>query len=410
MEPAYFSYWGKADASRIQGDRYHLLPFHSLDVAACGKALMALPQFSVDSLAAELGWPQHLVQSLFVFFLTLHDIGKFSRAFQGLAPNLSPDLVPADDSKRYTKRHDTLGWMFWREDFSANDMVGVLPEMDDDFWRVWMRCASGHHGKPPQESENGVIQFDVREFFFKEDLRAARAFIADAAAELLPDSIPVPQGEQVAILKRHCWWLAGMAVLADWLGSNQASFTYRSQPMPLKDYWPLAQKQAGQAIAEAGLRPQALRDWPEPLKLFDYLREPTPLQRYAATVELEEGPQLFLLEDVTGAGKTEAALILAQRLMQAGRAQGLYFALPSMATANQMYQRVGSVYRNLYSPEANPSLILSHGARQLVEGFRQSLLQSKEQMNDSQYRGRGVCHDPGAFPAGAGMNRCRRRW
>ncbi len=33
----------------------------------------------------------------------------------------------------------------------------------------------------------------------------------------------------------------------------------------------------------------------------------------------------FYSEDVTGAGKTEAALILAHRLMAAGKAQGLYF-------------------------------------------------------------------------------------
>jgi CRISPR-associated endonuclease/helicase Cas3 len=92
------------------------------------------------------------------------------------------------------------------------------------------------------------------------------------------------------------------------------------------------------------------------------------------------------LEDVTGAGKTEAALILTQRLMQAGKAQGLYFALPSMATANQMYQRVGSVYRHLYETVAEPSLILAHGARQLVEGFRQSILQTQEQPADRTYQ------------------------
>lgn len=31
--PTYFRYWGKAEKD---GDRYHLLPYHCLDVAAVG--------------------------------------------------------------------------------------------------------------------------------------------------------------------------------------------------------------------------------------------------------------------------------------------------------------------------------------------------------------------------------------
>lgn len=70
--------------------------------------------------------------------------------------------------------------------------------------------------------------------------------------------------------------------------------------------------------------------------------------------------------------KTEAALILAHRLMAAGQASGLYFALPTMATANQMYRRVGQVYRRLYAEHARPAIVLAHAARQLVEAFRLS--------------------------------------
>ena len=63
---------------------------------------------------------------------------------------------------------------------------------------------------------------------------------------------------------------------------------------------------------------------------------PTPLQAWAESVPLGEGPQLFILEDVTGAGKTEAALALAHRLLAADRADGFYFGLPTMATSNAL--------------------------------------------------------------------------
>lgn len=385
-EPSYFSYWGKASPSDELSAGYHLLVFHSLDVAACGQELLCLPQFNLKGLAGELGWPLPTVERLFLFFLTLHDLGKFARAFQGLVPNLSADLVAADPSKRYEQRHDTLGWVLWSQDLAENFPDDNLPDPADEFWAAWVRSAVGHHGKPPQESESGgLIALNVGDSFLRADRRAAREFVADVAAWLLPGDIPLPGRVEFEALKRHVWRMAGLSVLADWLGSNQAFFPYRSESLALGDYWQHALQQAQAAVLAAGLHRQAVREWKIPQQLFDYLREPTPLQQYAASVVLGDGPQLFLLEDVTGAGKTEAALILSQRLMQADRAIGLYFALPSMATANQMYQRVGSVYRRFYAAESQPSLILAHGARQLVEGFRESILQSQEQARDHDY-------------------------
>lgn len=387
--PDHFAYWGKASPSDGGVARYHLLVFHALDVAACGLVLLKLPQFSLKSLADELGWPLPLVERLFVFFLVLHDLGKFARAFQGLVPDLSPELVKADPSKRYERRHDTLGWLAWQEILADDFPDANLPEPDDEFWSIWMRTAVGHHGMPPQESEaGGLLSLSIKDSFLREDRLAVRAFVAEVARWLLPEGIPDPGREQLRTICRHAWRLAGLAVLADWLGSNQEFFPYRSRPQALDEYWRgQALPQADDAVRHAGLQAHAIRHWTQPAAMFPYLCEPTPLQCYASSVELETGPQLFLLEDVTGAGKTEAALILAQRLMQAGLAQGLYFALPSMATANQMYRRVGSVYRQFYATDVGepPSLILSHGARALVEDFSQSVLQPAEQRADRSY-------------------------
>jgi CRISPR-associated endonuclease/helicase Cas3 len=78
------------------------------------------------------------------------------------------------------------------------------------------------------------------------------------------------------------------------------------------------------------------------------------------------------VEDVTGGGKTEVALILAHRLLAAARARGLYLALPTMATANAMYDRLAASYRRLFADEETPSLALAHGSARLHEGFRES--------------------------------------
>ena len=102
------------------------------------------------------------------------------------------------------------------------------------------------------------------------------------------------------------------------------------------------------------------------------------MQKQCEELVISPEPQLFILEDVTGAGKTEAALILTHRLMSEGLAEGLYIGLPTMATANAMYERMTESYQRLYQTGEEPSLILSHSARHLSEKFQQSLLSSQK--------------------------------
>ncbi len=116
---------------------------------------------------------------------------------------------------------------------------------------------------------------------------------------------------------------------------------------------------------------------------------PTPLQAWADTVSIAPGPQLFVLEELTGGGKTEAALTLAARLMQAGCGRGVYFALPTMATADAMFGRVQKrpegdatePWQGFFSA-GEPSLVLAHSAA----GTRQKLdaLQRRDAGYDEQ--------------------------
>jgi CRISPR-associated endonuclease/helicase Cas3 len=95
--------------------------------------------------------------------------------------------------------------------------------------------------------------------------------------------------------------------------------------------------------------------------MFEY-KQATPLQMLAEQIPISKDSNLFIIEEITGAGKTEAALILAHRLMTAGYADGLYFGLPTMATANAMHERVEQVYRKLFVETAIPALVLAHSA------------------------------------------------
>lgn len=376
----YYCYWGKTEKD---GARYHLLPYHCLDVAAVGWVLLDPAKPLCRRLACQLKIAPELLQRLFVFFLCLHDIGKFAVAFQGLVPGLSPDLVPPDARKNYTERHDSLGYGLWCGEGGLYERL----EVDDKpVWfaqspdprqlrrtlDVWMSIVTGHHGIPPKNSP-----FNLSNHFSKQDeesayhylLAMSRLLISSSALEILADKAFCKR------LKFASWALAGLVVLADWLGSSRQPDEFCRNKMLLDEYWhnnalPFAVK----AVEAARLEPTVVAPYVGTRHLFGFIRELTPLQKWAEERELTDTNQLFILEDVTGAGKTEAALTLAHRLMANGLADGLYVALPTMATANAMYERLSKAYRNLFAKDALPSLALAHGARHLSDGFRRSLV------------------------------------
>jgi CRISPR-associated endonuclease/helicase Cas3 len=386
--PPYFRYWGKA---RPEGDSagptYHLLPYHCLDVAAVGWVLLAPDTPVCKYLAQQLQVEAYRLRQWFTFCLALHDLGKFARAFQGLRTDLSGDLVLHDPRMSYSERHDSLGYVLWLDELQSKlcdylSKNGKASEWVDRI-KPWLEIVTGHHGMPPKS--NGLR---LANFFKAEDEQAALDFLAELLDRHLQDfdySI-LSDKDLYKRLKPVSWQLAGIAVLADWLGSNQQHFAYQTQPQPLADYWQdSALTNAQQAIASLPKAPLAT-SFTDIRSLFPFIQHPTPLQCYAAEEPLSNQPQLFILEDVTGAGKTEAALILTQRLIAQGLANGLYIGLPTMATANAMYQRLAKVYRHFYQDGEQPSLVLAHGARELSTVFRDSVLLTEQTQTDADYQ------------------------
>src|SRR5690606_4617962 len=160
---------------------------------------------------------------------------------------------------------------------------------------------------------------------------------------------------------------------ADWLGSNQTIFSYIDKIMPLDEYWSsIALPRAERALALSISNNLSVNPFTSIKQQFEFIKQPTPLQSFAENVQIGDSQQLFILEDVTGAGKTEAAMVLVHRLMSLGLAKGVYVGLPTMATANGMYSRMAQSYRSLYAGEQAPSLVLAHGASNLSEQFSQS--------------------------------------
>lgn len=381
MDALYYRYWGKAKRDPgSEGPEYHLLVYHSLDVAAVGWALLDPRGKLCQSLAQQLGVDAIWLRDWFVFCLWLHDLGKFFRAFQNLAPNLSDQLVPFVGQCTYAERHDTLGFALWQKKL-AKALADVVPAAYFRLTESWLEIVCGHHGQPPKK-----LSFPIAPYLLEEDEQAAEQFVREILTLWPIDFAPLKCIDK-KLLRQVSWQLAGLAVLADWLGSNQDIFRYRDDVMSLTDYWEKsALPGAEQAVSMAQLGERRITSFSSINQQFDFISDDTatPLQRHAQILPLATGPQLFILEDVTGAGKTEAAMVLVHRLMAGGQAQGVYVGLPTMATANAMYERMRDSYRRLYDDDERPSLVLSHGARELSQAFSDSVTLN-DQQTDSNY-------------------------
>jgi CRISPR-associated endonuclease/helicase Cas3 len=360
----YLRYWGKAAAA----GEFHLLAFHALDVAACAKVLIERHDALRRLLALRLSLDEATLARWLVFLLVLHDIGKFSYRFQCLRkdfPALESDLPPA---RQYHPRHDTLGAILWSGLLEQTVIDRFVAESAPSrpirtALSYWMASAVGHHGQPPKPG-----QARLEGLFTSADQRAAQAFCIDAG-ELLLGARPLDVGDAkafAAAVKPVSWWLAGVAVYCDWLGSNGDLFPFVQDGMSLAAYWTEhALPAATRALVQSGVLPIAGSQRSQH-ELFGYLDPPTPLQRLAESIPLDMSPQLLILEDATGSGKTEAALTAASRILAGGGADGIYFGLPTMATSNAMYRRIegqGLAGKLFTEP---PAVVLTHSAARLM--------------------------------------------
>lgn len=183
---------------------------------------------------------------------------------------------------------------------------------------------------------------------------------------------PIPSYSFLEDLLQLEWRLAGLTVQADWIGSRQEWFPY-VRPEDVADasgyFWNHALHRAQAAIASAGLSPANISPFQGMARLFPHICNSSPIQALLEVASFPADPTLIVIEDMTGSGKTEAALVAAHRLMASGHASGLFVALPTMATANAMFDRLAIAYRSLFQPSSHPSLALAHGRALLDERF-----------------------------------------
>lgn len=298
--------------------------------------------------------------------VALHDIGKVDVKFQAKSetawhkdlgdwPGTQPPYDHAAGSKALFER-------------ALKHALTALVKNEDFFIRsALLTPIAFHHGRPVDRHPLGRSGLS----------RGTGENASSVMAEILSafDDVDALTVTNDGWLREASWCLAGLVSLADWIGSSTDFFPYQAPRLDARRYWlEQAQPRARKALTELGLAPAAPNFEANYATLLAASCTPGPTQRHCRDFELPSGPTLVIIEDVTGSGKTEAALLLAQRMMLAGKGRGLFVALPTMATANAMYARMSACYRTLFSADAAPSLALAHGRARLHDGFRASIL------------------------------------
>lgn len=330
--PRFVEDWpGKSPAE--PGGIAHPAAWHMLDVGAVAERLIA-----------PFGLPEGLRDAL-VLLAALHDLGKIGAGFRR--------MLAEGVAQPFGRHWEMTEVLLVHHDALLAPALGASHHVRNPLYAA----AAGHHGRPPGLAD--LRSARIAAAIGPEALADSGDFIA-AALALWPGASLA--GLTSAEAKRLSWWLPGLVAAADWVGSNTAWFPAQPPGPEPAAYLAAARGRAARAVAEAGLDHPAPADGP----LVDFALRP--MQAACRDVALPDGPTLVVIEDETGAGKTEAALILAQRMLCAGKGRGVFVALPTTATADAMFARARGIVRRMFA--GPPSLTLAHGRAALSAEWR----------------------------------------
>ncbi|MDH6120956.1 CRISPR-associated endonuclease/helicase Cas3 [Kitasatospora sp. GAS204A] len=341
--------WGKS----AELPRPYPVVCHLLDTVAVAGALwdqMVSPR-SRARIAAELGLSVAEGRQMVCFWAGLHDIGKISPPFQALDKaafaGVAGDPRYGEGAGRAVAgpalRHETVTHWALAE-FFAQCGYPTSRLVDLSASHQIAQLLGGHHGcfgEPLRKKELAnptAYQPGLGEHGWREQ-RTAHA----VAVRRLTGAVAVPQG---ALSGPTAAVVTGLVVVADWLASQVEVITerlpepgWRGDSGQLDAHYGAAVASAPVLVRQAGLGRAEFVE-----RSFEE-RFPFPPNGLQADIaahlpELVSGAGLLLVTAPTGDGKTEAALHAASVMARASGASGLYFALPTMATADAMFERV----------------------------------------------------------------------
>lgn len=324
-------------------------------------------EFLSPSFAKACGLEENEFKKLAIFLAAVHDIGKAIVVFQYKIGDKLPERKSSLEASgiNFDVSYDKGKAKQTPHAFAGEEILNLLgcPE-----------CVStvvgSHHGVPaesvqdlswPQEDiafyenyygrdkENVEVLQDIWQTIF--DMALDYAGFLDVSE--LPD---IDRSSQML--------LSGLLIMADWLASNTELFPLLS----VEDLKPDDKLRAERAWAKLNF-PQMWNPERTVISNEDFKEtfgfEPRSVQsEVLKIVENSENPGIYIFEAPMGCGKTETSLAASEILASKCGKNGVFFGLPTQATANGIFPRILS-WAEKQSTELYHSVQLNHGSAAL---------------------------------------------
>ncbi len=342
--------WGKTDP-------FHPLLFHMVDIGHVGQELINSSVFRPVKrrLLEVINCSEAQLESWIGYLFALHDIGKCHPEFQMKHENSIKNLEEIGlifPKTSYQKFYHSL--------YSANWIIDYLKKID---WnsksiRTISQVFLGHHGK-----------FSQKEILDHPKIHKNWEPLRERINKLIFDYFK-PEDWTPDEFSNHSivgLLFLGLLVLSDWIASNLFLFKYDIiNYSKLEDYFLKSKNTAKNTINTLGFNHTV--DWTEFKNFKDIYPNFSSLttiqQMTENTFQNISENKLIIIEALMGDGKTEAALYITSQLLN--NWSGIYFALPTTATSNQMYGRVKE-YLAINDPTIKESVQLVHGMAWMID-------------------------------------------
>lgn len=351
----YRDLWAKTDP-------YKSLWQHMLDVGLTAMALLNESRYSIllDNISSWLKVKTQNALMFVCYIASLHDIGKCHPVFQGMDPGFA-EILKCEGLYQLPPEAES----FRHEQYSSKVLLRILKEQNI-FKRDVRRNISAvvglhHQGK---RGTGCAIREDISEAYEKMQRELeAMCFEAFDFGE-----IEICENEHIdAAFTEIC----AIVILADWIASGKLAES-EDKEADTASYLKHAYKKAVAAVHECGFEKttglEPVRDYCD---MWSDITQPRQMQREVER-STRETPQLMIIEAPMGEGKTEAAILAATRMSEGKR--GLYFALPTAATGNLMYERI----EKLFSHKGIGNVRLLHGSAWLIDEQSSMLPERKD--------------------------------
>ena len=357
---------GKSDPSG--GGGWLPLWMHARDTAGILRHLAQ--NWLPEAVRHTLGLEEEILYKLVTFLGMSHDGGKMTVAFQ------SNILRQLPEARERLQTQLVLPDTFLNRSATPHALASEAILLELGCPPGVASIVGAHHGKPQQDGLNDSIDEQLENHPDNYWGRGQEAIWRAMWQEMLDNALQESGFSDVTELPTLTipaeLLLTGLLTMADWIASNTTYFplipveeTGRETDYPAR-------------VERAWERLNLTAPWESPYNSMDAgtFRQrfgflPNSLQQAVLeTADKISVPGLLIIEAQMGVGKTEAALAAAELFANRCQAGGLFFGLPTQATANGIFDRLRD-WVETQSEDMVHSIRLAHGMAELNEDYRQ---------------------------------------